>query len=151
MALKSINCQDYHGIVYNLEVEEDQTYVVEGLAVHNCWKVGESFVKVSGKEDAFYGQLYVERKQQEQERNNLGMFAEQAAAMLARNPKHKQAAIYKTGKLPDGHIHARAKRYAVKLFLAHYFEKGCELAGRPVPLPYPIAYGEHVHTIAAPA
>lgn len=33
--------QSYTGPVYNLEVEEDHSYVVEGIAVHNCWKIGD--------------------------------------------------------------------------------------------------------------
>jgi hypothetical protein len=27
----------YEGKVYNLQIEEDESYVVEGIAVHNCW------------------------------------------------------------------------------------------------------------------
>lgn len=30
----------YEGDVYNLEVEDDHSYVVNGLALHNCWKIG---------------------------------------------------------------------------------------------------------------
>lgn len=32
----SIERIQYHGPVYNLEVEGDHSYVVDGLAVHNC-------------------------------------------------------------------------------------------------------------------
>jgi intein/homing endonuclease len=28
----------YNGLVYNLEVEEDHSYIANGMAVHNCWK-----------------------------------------------------------------------------------------------------------------
>ena len=52
--------------------------------------------------------------------------------------------------LPPAHIHARSKRYAVKLFLAHYHEKGCQLVlGIEPPLPYPIAHLGHIHWIRA--
>lgn len=115
-----------------------------------CWKIGESFVKVSGRDNAFYGCLYKERKTYEQKRNEAGELAEQAAAVLKRCPTHAQAAIYRKGKLPDGHIHARAKRWAVKMFLAHYFEVGCRLAGRTPPTPYAVAHGGHAHYIAPP-
>lgn len=37
-----------------------------------CYFVGESFVKVSGNPDAFYGQLYLERKKFEIDRNDSG-------------------------------------------------------------------------------
>lgn len=32
-----INKKDYDGKVYNLEVEEDNSYLTENLSVHNCW------------------------------------------------------------------------------------------------------------------
>lgn len=50
--------------------------------------------------------------------------------------------------LPPGHIHARAKRYAVKIFLAHYHAVAYELHhGRPSPMPYALAHLEHVDEI----
>lgn len=58
---------------------------------------------------------------------------------------------YSIGKLPPAHIHARAKRYAVKLFLAHYHETGYKLHFKTEPpAPYPIAILGHGHRIAAP-
>ena len=115
-----------------------------------CWKMGESFVKVSGKDDAFYGRLYAERKAYEVARNEAGELSEQAAAMLRKVPKHAQAATYKEGRLPDGHLHMRAKRWAVKLFLAHYWEVGKLLAGETPPAPYAVAHQGHAHYIAPP-
>jgi hypothetical protein len=58
---------------------------------------------------------------------------------------------YSVGKLPPAHIHSRAKRYAVKLFLAHYHETGYRLHyGTEPPAPYPIAVLGHAHRIPAP-
>ena len=58
---------------------------------------------------------------------------------------------YAVGKLPPAHIHARAKRYAVKLFLAHYHETAYRLHyGTEPPAPYPIAVLGHAHRIPAP-
>lgn len=52
--------------------------------------------------------------------------------------------------LPPGRIQLRAKRYAVKLFLAHFHNKWYEIHfGCPAPLPYPIAHLGHVHFIEA--
>lgn len=34
--IRNITLEPYKGLVYNLEVEDDNSYVVEGLAVHNC-------------------------------------------------------------------------------------------------------------------
>lgn len=113
-----------------------------------CWKIGESFVKIKSNEDDVYGKFYDQRKAWETERNEAGAYAEQAAAVIEARPNHKQKAIYATGKLPPGHLHARAKRYAVKLFLAHYHEQGCRLVlGTEPPMPYPIAHLGHAHKI----
>ena len=112
-----------------------------------CWKIGESFVKVKGNDDDVYGKVYAARRLQEGQRNESGAFAEQAAAIAKARPTHAQIKTYKEGKLPEGHLHARAKRYAVKLFLAHYWETGRKLAGLPVPLPYPVAHLGHAHII----
>ena len=53
--------------------------------------------------------------------------------------------------LSPGHIHSRAKRYAVKLFLAHmqevwWFKK----TGKKPVLPYPIAHLGHTHKVDPP-
>lgn len=112
-----------------------------------CWKIGESFIKVKGKADDVYGKLYEERKAHEHSRNERGDYRDQALQIAKDRPTHAQRKTYLTGALPDGHVHARAKRYAVKLFLAHYWEIGRELAGLPVVLPYPIAHLGHAHKI----
>lgn len=90
-----------------------------------CWLIGESFVKVSGKEDALYGQLYRVRKDYEIKQNEAGAFKAQAEKALTDKNYSKDTEAYKsyiTGKLPPAHIHARAKRFAVKIFLAHLHE-----------------------------
>lgn len=38
--IKNVNRKYYQGPVYNLEVEEDHTYVVNGIIVHNCFGTG---------------------------------------------------------------------------------------------------------------
>jgi hypothetical protein len=119
-----------------------------------CWKIGESFVKVSGREDAFYGRIYADRKALELSRNEALQFKDQAVAALERKKFGKDTEArkhYEAGKLPPAHIHARAKRYAVKLFLAHYHETGYILLhGVKPPLPYPIAHLGHAHVIERP-
>jgi hypothetical protein len=112
------------------------------------WKIGESFVKVKGNPVSVYGKLYDVRKAYEQEKNERGDYAEQAAAILKARPTHEQRAIYKQGKLPPGHIHSRAKRYAVKIFLSHWFEQAYRLRwGKVPPAPFPIAQLGHAHPI----
>lgn len=120
-----------------------------------CWKLGESFVKVSGDPEAFYGQAYATRKARESAKNAAGDFAAQAAARLAAARIGKATEAYKhyaAGRLPPAHVHARAKRWAVKLFLAHLHEQLYrQRYGKPPPLPYPIAHLGHAHRIEPPS
>lgn len=111
-----------------------------------CWKIGESFVKVKANDDDIYGKVYAERRAYEEQKNISGDYAEQAKAGAERVKKSTEAhGWYAKGLLPPGHLHARAKRYAVKLFLAHYHERGCVLVlGTEPPKPYPIAHLGHV-------
>ena len=152
-----------------------------------CWKIGESFVKVSGRDDDIYGHVYLERKAQEQERNEAGAFAEQAAAVLehkrigkdtaayyyyaglltvvaahevqeqksvaAQLKKAKELAVEEGGirMLPPAHIHARAKRYAVKLFISHLHHVMYEVRyGKLPPKPYILTQEGHVHFLVPP-
>ena len=119
-----------------------------------CWKIGESFVKTSNNDADVYGHLWAERKAQEVARNEAGDFADQAAAKLKRFKIGKSTEAYKAyaaGKLPPGHLHARAKRWAVKLFLAHWQTVAYRHAtGRMPPKPYVLARLGHVHEIQVP-
>lgn len=114
-----------------------------------CWKLGESFVKVSGKDDAVYGKFYLQRKDYENAKNEKGDYREQAEEGMQRVGKTTEAyKSYKDGKLPKGHIHARAKRWTVKLFLSHWHEQNYQFTyGEKPPLPYPIAIQGHAHKI----
>jgi hypothetical protein len=117
-----------------------------------CWKIGESFVKVSGREGAFYGHWYAKFKSDEVSRNENGLYTAQAARELA-NKKIKDAATkakLQSGKLTDGHLHARAKRRAVKLFLSHYWGEGRAARELPVRAPFAIAVLKHDGTIDPP-
>jgi hypothetical protein len=117
-----------------------------------CWKIGESFVKVSGNPKSTYGRLYRERKEYEERRNGAGECAQQASEILSNKKFGKDTEAYKhlsAGKLPPAHVHARAKRYAVKIFLAHYHETAYRLHfGTEPPKPYAIAILGHAHEIA---
>jgi hypothetical protein len=119
-----------------------------------CWKIGESFVKVKSRPNDYYGKIYAERKVHEQLKNENGDYAEQAAKLLASKnfgADTRARAAYEQGMLPDGHIHARAKRYAVKLFLAHWHEVAYrDHYGTEPPAPYPIAFLGHAHKIEVP-
>lgn len=118
-----------------------------------CWKIGDSFVKVSNNKGAFYGQVYRDRKAYEIANNESGKLAGEAKKKLENFNIGKSTEAYKcysSGKLPPAHIDARARRYAVKLFLAHLHE--CwyrQEIGEP-PAPYAISQLGHGHYIAPP-
>lgn len=118
------------------------------------YKAGESFVKVQSNKNDVYGTLYAQRKRLEVERNEGGMLREQAELALSTRAPRKETEAYKAyvqGKLPPAHIHARARRWAVKIFLAHYYEVGYFLVhGTLPPLPYVLTHLGHVDWMAAP-
>jgi Transposase IS116/IS110/IS902 family len=119
-----------------------------------CWKIGESFVKVSANEKDIYGKIYLERKSLEISRNDEGAFSDQAKAKLEKFKIGKTTEAfghYSGGKLPPAHIHSRAKRYAVKLFLSHWHAEAYRHEfGKEPPLPYPISHLGHVHMTEGP-
>jgi len=115
-----------------------------------CWKTGESFIKSKANPRSIYGPIFDARKALERARNDAGEFADQAADTLVRkNFAHDTEAFraYTAGKLPDGRINARARRYAVKLFLAdlHCCMYRVTLGQEP-PVPYVLEHVPgHVH------
>ena len=118
-----------------------------------CWKIGDSFVKQRASDKDIYGKLYEERKALEIERNERGDFADQAANTL-KEKKFRQSdtrVAYEQGKLPPGRIDLRARRYAVKLFLAHLHHVMFEDRYKELPpKPYIIEHGGHTHFIKPP-
>lgn len=118
-----------------------------------AWKIGDSFVKQSGRDSAIYGQWYRQRKLYEQERDLAGGNAVAVAATLEAGRIKDKATLarYHTGHLPDGRIDLRARRWAAKLFLAHLHWVAYEdRHGTPPPRPYAIDILHHVHLIAPP-
>jgi len=117
-----------------------------------CWKIGQSFVKVSNQENDIYGKMYKYRKALELEKNARGEYAEQAEYIVRTYKKDTEA--YKAaldGKLSLGHINNRAQRWATKMFLAHwhyeaYTEHYCE---KP-PTCYAVEHLGHAHEINNP-
>ncbi len=114
-----------------------------------CWKVGQSFMKNSNRPDCLYGHVYRDRKALEVARNERGELAEQAAKGALRVNRNTEAyKHYSVGKLPPGHLDARARRYAVKLFLSHFHEVLYrQTYHTDPPKPYPIAILGHAHYI----
>ena len=135
-----------------------------------CWKLGESFKKAPGhtrkdkktgrkvvmRDYSLYERLYRDRKKLEVRNNNKGLLAGQAAQKLASAAAKKarlspeQKKTWQSGKLQDVGLDRRAMRYAVKIFLSHFWQVGRELLGLPGARPYAIAYLGHVDEIAIP-
>jgi hypothetical protein len=117
-----------------------------------CWKTGQSFMKFSNRQECYYGRIYRERKDYENAQNDAMQLTEEAAKGAARVRKTTEAyQYYITGKLPPGHIDARARRFAVKIFLSHlhaeWFRRQFK---KEPPLPFAIAHLGHVHIIPPP-
>lgn len=108
-----------------------------------CYKIGESFVKVSGNKDSLYGKLYKQYRANYTTLNEAGAFAERAAKILKEKNFSKSTNAYKAysqGKLPDAHIIAMAKRKAVTIFISHLYEEMAIVAGMTPAFPY--VFGE---------
>lgn len=115
------------------------------------WKAGESFVKNQNRKSDVYGKLFAQKKVEEQAKNEAGEFAEQAKAVLAKKKIGKDTDAYKAysiGKLPPAHIHARARRWAIKIFVYHWFAEAYRRRwNKEAPMPWIIAHGGHTHLI----
>jgi hypothetical protein len=113
-----------------------------------AWKLGDSFVKQSGHEKCYYGHLYRQRKELEVTRDKNGYNEETAAAtLLEKNIRDKATLeVYTSGHLPDGRLDMRARRYAVKRYLSHYFEQAWWFHyGTEPPNPWIQEHGGHQH------
>ena len=105
-----------------------------------AFKIGESFVKVQNNEADFYGKLFRAYKDGLVAMNERGKFADAAKGALEvkRFGRETQARQhYEQGHLPPAHIHARARRWTVKLFLSHvHHAMFDDYFGRPPSDPY---------------
>lgn len=89
-----------------------------------------------------------------------GCLGPDAVKVYFETPSEKRQGIVKklagepgsgVAMLPPAHIHARARRYAVKIFLSHYFTVGFRLLhGTEPPKPFVIEHLGHAHMIDVP-
>lgn len=144
-----------------------------------AYKMGECFIKVQNRDDAFYGEKYKERKASEWKQNLAGEFAhlakEKQGVCADTTNAHKwysglvdpdwAAEKIKTGTpfgmkveegkgspmLPPDHIKSRARRWTVKLFLSHFHHVLYSHAfKKDPPVPYAIEHLGHTHFIPIP-
>lgn len=114
------------------------------------WLIGQSFMKCSNRKDDIYGKVYKMRKEYENKRNNSGENAILAKELLPKFGKDTQAYQHLLkGKLPPAQIDARARRYAVKIFISHLHEVWFEWHyGQPAPKPFALDILGHAHYFA---
>ncbi len=119
-----------------------------------CRVIGNSFAHGSGRDGDFYGSLFRRRRRQDIEANNAGEFTEQARRKLDRCDAEADPEAYRwyaEGKLPPAHIRARAMRWTVKMFLAHYHHVAWTAAtGLPPAKPYVVSVLGHTDYITPP-
>jgi len=119
------------------------------------FKLGESFVKFQNHKHDYYGKFYRNKKAEYAVKNDNGEYAEQAKQILASKNFKSTTDAFKhlsAGRLPPAQIHARARRYAVKLFISHFHDEWYRVEyGKEPPLPYAIAFLGHNDYIPPPA
>ena len=122
------------------------------------FKAGECFVKTQNSDKSFYGPIFREERDRLERANEAGEFKEAAAHQLAIKKYGAETdarAAYEQGKLPPAHLHARARRKVVKLFISHlHYVMFDDFHGKPPELPWifeksPDKY-DHKHFIAPP-
>ena len=140
-----------------------------------CYLAGESFVTWRKKPKCFYGHLYQFRKDLEWQRNLAGQYSAQALGLASKFDKKTESYQWYSGAfkgveqtdkgpkgipaedgegipmLPPGQIHARARRWAVKIFLVHLWMMAyVEEFGKQPPMPWVIEHGGHRDFIPIP-
>ncbi len=132
----------YYGLVYrarkDLEWENNLTGKLAGQAEKLAERYGDSTDAKAGSSGRF---------------DPDKIRALRAAGKLSQAESKKGLGAPGSGvaMLSPAHIDARARRYAVKLFLAHLHEvMYVDHYGTAPPLPYPIAHLQHAHYIAPP-
>lgn len=127
-----------------------------------AWLIGQSIMKTQNNENSFYGPLFKQRKQYEQERNVNGVLSDYARLQLERKNYGLETEARKWYEgthplangipmLPPAHIEARAERWIAKLFLGHWWQVLFESStNEPAPRPWILTVGGHEHVIPPP-
>lgn len=117
------------------------------------YKIGDCFIKNKNR-GSLYGEIFTKRLAEETIKNDMLLYKDQAEAILnskdfSRNDSETKKCLME-GKLSKAHLAARARRYAVKMFVSHVFEAmwWCEYHTEP-PKHYILSIGGH-HDYIAP-
>lgn len=119
-----------------------------------CWGLGESWAMLAPTNpDHLYCRLYLNKKAYYTRLNEEGAYREKVLAKLheanRRGTELSDAhrACWESGKRQACGIDQMAKRYAVTIFMSHYFHVGQELRGRGPVEPYAMVHLGHAHYI----
>lgn len=120
-----------------------------------CFHSGSSFIKFRSRKNDMYGRLFEPRRNYEIEKNEQGLFADQAKAKLEKFNIDKSTVAYQwysQGKLPPGHINSRVRRWIVRHFVSHMHDVWYFLeTGTVCQYPYmSIMDNKHVHFALPP-
>lgn len=120
------------------------------------FRLGETQVKFCNHKLSYYGPLYTEYKAALEKQNEAGDFAVEAKRNVEEKTVGKTTdawKAYSAGRLPQGQIHNRARRWMVKLFLSHLHHVMYEdFHGKVPPHPYIFDHpnGEDHHHLLLP-
>lgn len=105
-----------------------------------CWRLATSLMKAGGH----YYDYYVAKKDEEVAR----LTAQGVKIVPASKLPKKDGKVYEPeGMISEGHIHNRALRRMIKLFLSHLWHVWREAEGLPTRPPYVFEHLGHTHII----
>lgn len=133
----------YYGHIYRARKEREWRNNMEGVFQH----VADKDVKRYSKTTESYAWVSGQYKANE--------VYDMMVAGIALTPANLKKIQHKAGEgdkmIPPAHIHARARRYAGKIFLSHLHEVWFETEfKRAAPAPYLIEHQGHTHRIRVP-
>lgn len=122
-----------------------------------AYKMGECFVKFQNRDQCFYGQLFKMKKEEIARRNLEGQFAQVAKYEMEAKPKMTKTERWKhwqAGQIAPAHVHDRARRWTVTMFISHLHHVMYEdFYGELPPKPYVFEHvegQEHEHYYSPP-
>ena len=118
-----------------------------------CYKISDQLcIRQVNNPKNYYAPMFLEYKAKQHKQNDEGRFAEIAERKIGTVGKSTKAGqAYAQGRLSDGEIQMRSRRWLVKLFLSHYHHVAYEVQyGETPPKPYVIEHLGHAHYMAPP-
>lgn len=107
-----------------------------------CFLVGESFIK---QKTPVYREIYDAEKERQRRLHPAVVCRECGCVWGECGSKRKHHKMFN-----DGHLHNRARRKMIKVFLSHLWQVWRESEGLPVSEPYVQAIGGHQNIVAIP-